>query len=161
GVGVNWLSAALALTGIVYYAWFYTTVLKRTTPQNIVVGGGAGAIPPLVGYVAVTGQLDLLALYLFAIIFLWTPPHTWALMLLISKDYTRAQIPMMPVAWGEDEARRQSFLYSILLFIITILPFTFGGVGLLYLSAAVLLGGWFLVLAWRLLRSADKAAARR
>ncbi|MBI1802671.1 MAG: protoheme IX farnesyltransferase [Chloroflexi bacterium] len=161
GFGVNWLSALLALAGIIYYAFVYTVLLKRATPQNIVVGGGAGAIPPLVGWAAVTGDLSLLSLYLFAIILLWTPPHTWALMLLIEKDYARAQIPMMPVAWGADEARWQSFLYSIALFVVTLIPFSFRELGIFYLLSALLLGGWFLYLAWRLLRLADKAAARR
>ncbi|MEP7198615.1 MAG: heme o synthase, partial [Chloroflexota bacterium] len=161
GLFVNWLSAALVLTGIVYYAWFYTVVLKRITPQNIVVGGGAGAIPPLVGWAAVTGDLSLLALYLFAIILLWTPPHTWALMLLIEKDYAKANIPMMPVAWGNDEARWQSLLYAILLFFITLIPFTFGETGFFYFAAAFLLGAWFLYLTWRMWRVADKASARR
>jgi protoheme IX farnesyltransferase len=158
---VNGLSALLALTGIVYYSWFYTMVLKRTTPQNIVVGGGAGAIPPLVGYVAVTGQLDLLAVYLFAIIFLWTPPHTWALMLLVEKDYFRANIPMMPVAWGEDETRKQALLYAILLFFFTIMPVAFSDLSLWYFVSAVLLSGWFVYLCVLLVRRADKAAARR
>jgi protoheme IX farnesyltransferase len=161
GVWVNGLSALLALTGIFYYGWFYTMVLKRTTPQNIVVGGGAGAIPPLVGYVAVTGELDLLAVYLFAIIFLWTPPHTWALMLLVEKDYFRAAIPMMPVAWGAAEARKQSLLYALLLFFFTIMPVAFSSLGLFYLIAAALLSGWFVYLCVLLIRCADKATARR
>jgi heme o synthase len=161
GLFVNWLSALLALTGIIYYAVFYTMLLKHITPQNIVVGGGAGAIPPLVGWAAVTGDLSLLALYLFAIVLLWTPPHTWALMLLIEKDYAKAKIPMMPVAWGNDEARWQSLLYSILLFFITLIPFTIGLTGVLYFVSALALGVWFLYLAWLLWRRADKATARR
>jgi protoheme IX farnesyltransferase len=161
GLFVNWLSAGLALTGIVYYALLYTVVLKHITPQNIVVGGGAGAIPPLVGWAAVTGDLSLLALYLFAIILLWTPPHTWALMLLIEKDYAKAKVPMMPVAWGNDEARWQSLLYSLLLFFVTLIPFTVGEVGLLYFGAALLLGAYFLYLAFLLWRRADKMTARR
>jgi protoheme IX farnesyltransferase len=161
GLFVNWLSAGLALTGIVYYALLYTVVLKHITPQNIVVGGGAGAIPPLVGWAAVTGNLSLLALYLFAIILLWTPPHTWALMLLIEKDYARAKVPMMPVAWGNDEARWQSLLYSILLFFVTLIPYTAGLTGLLYFGAALALGAYFLYLAWLLWRRADKVTAKR
>jgi heme o synthase len=161
GLFVNWLSAGLALTGIVYYALLYTVVLKHITPQNIVVGGGAGAIPPLVGWAAVTGDLSLLALYLFAIILLWTPPHTWALMLLIEKDYAKAKVPMMPVAWGNDEARWQSLLYSILLFFVTLIPYTAGLTGLLYFGAALTLGAYFLYLAWLLWRRADKITARR
>ncbi len=161
GVFVNWLSALLALVGIIYYSFVYTVLLKHLTPQNIVVGGGAGAIPPLVGWAAVTNDLSLLALYLFAIILLWTPPHTWALMLLIEKDYARARVPMMPVVWGEDEARWQSFLYSIALFVVTLIPFTARELGAFYFVSAFLLGGWFLYLAWLLLRRADKKTARR
>jgi protoheme IX farnesyltransferase len=161
GLFVNWLSALLALTGIVYYAVFYTMLLKHITPQNIVVGGGAGAIPPLVGWAAVTGDLSLLSLYLFAIVLLWTPPHTWALMLLIEKDYAKAKVPMMPVAWGNSETRWQALLYSILLFFITLIPFTFGVTGVLYFVSALALGAWFLYLAWLLWRRADKATARR
>ena len=161
GLFVNWLSAMLALAGIVYYAFIYTVWLKHLTPQNIVVGGGAGAIPPLVGWAAVTNNLDLLALYLFAIILLWTPPHTWALMLLIEKDYARARVPMMPVAWGENEARWQSFLYSVALFVVALIPFAARELGGFYALSALLLGGWFLYLAWLLLRRADKKTARR
>lgn len=161
GFYVNWLAALLALAGIVYYAVLYTTVLKFMTPQNIVVGGGAGAIPPLVGWAAVTGDLSLLAWYLFAIIFLWTPPHTWALMLLIEKDYSRARVPMMPAAWGSVETRRQSLLYASLLVAVTLIPVSFGGLGVFYLAAAAALGAWFLYLAWLLWQRADKATARR
>jgi protoheme IX farnesyltransferase len=157
GFGVNWLAATLSTLGIVYYAYVYTILLKRLTPQNIVIGGGAGAIPPLVGWAAVTNDLSLLSLYLFAIILLWTPPHTWALMLLVEKDYRKASIPMLPAAWGELEARRHIILYSILLFIVTLMPFLFGGLGLIYLIGAVLFGGYFLMLAARLWFTATAA----
>lgn len=150
GFGVNWLAATLATAGIVYYAYVYTVLLKRMTPQNIVIGGGAGAIPPLVGWAAVTNELSLLSLYLFAIIFLWTPPHTWALMLLLEKDYRKVLIPMLPAAWGELEARRHIILYSILLVIVTLMPFLFRGLSWLYLIGAVVLGAYFLALALRL-----------
>lgn len=150
GFGVNWLAASLSTLGIVYYAYVYTVLLKRMTPQNIVIGGGAGAIPPLVGWAAVTNDLSLLSLYLFAIIFLWTPPHTWALMLLVEKDYRKAAIPMLPNAWGEVEARRHIVLYSILLFIVTLMPFLFGGLHWIYLVGALVLGAYFLLLAARL-----------
>ncbi len=150
GVGVNWLAASLSTLGIVYYAYVYTVLLKRMTPQNIVVGGGAGAIPPLVGWAAVTNDLSLLSLYLFAIILLWTPPHTWALMMLLDKDYRKASIPMLPTAWGELEARRHIILYSILLFIVTLMPFLFRGLGWIYLVGAIGLGAYFLMLAARL-----------
>jgi|SRR5581483_3357543 protoheme IX farnesyltransferase len=163
GFGVNWLAATLSSIGIVYYAYVYTVLLKRLTPQNIVIGGGAGAIPPLVGWAAVTNELNLLALYLFAIIFLWTPPHTWALMLLVEKDYRKVAIPMLPAAWGETEARRHIILYSILLFIVTIMPFLFHGLGWIYLAGAVLLGSYFLALAARLwfTKDATKPIARK
>lgn len=155
GFGVNWLAASLSTIGIVYYAYVYTVLLKRLTPQNIVIGGGAGAIPPLVGWVAVTNELNLLSLYLFMIIFLWTPPHTWALMLLVEKDYRKAAIPMLPAAWGDVEARRHIILYSILLFIVTLMPFLFHGFGWIYFAGALLLGIYFLVLAARLWFSPD------
>lgn len=163
GLGVNWLSSILALVGIIYYAVIYTILLKRATPQNIVVGGAAGAIPPLVGWAAVTNDVSLLALYLFAIILLWTPPHTWALMLLLDKDYNRVRIPMLPAAWGELEARRQIILYSVLLVAITLVPFSFGALGVIYFSGALVLGIYFLLLATRLWRAsaAYKPAARK
>lgn len=163
GFGVNWLAATLSTIGIVYYAYVYTVLLKRLTPQNIVIGGGAGAIPPLVGWAAVTNELTLLSVYLFMIIFLWTPPHTWALMLLVEKDYHKAAIPMLPAAWGHVEARRHIILYSILLVIITIMPFLFHGLGWIYLIGAILLGAYFLVLAARLWFAPDagKPIARK
>ncbi len=150
GFGVNWLAATLSTAGIVYYAYVYTVLLKRMTPQNIVIGGGAGAIPPLVGWAAVTNELSLLSLYLFAIIFLWTPPHTWALMMLLDKDYRKVSIPMLPTAWGELEARRHIILYSILLVIVTLMPFLFRGLGWIYFIGALVLGAYFLILAARL-----------
>jgi heme o synthase len=163
GFGVNWLAATLSTAGIVYYAYVYTILLKRMTPQNIVIGGGAGAIPPLVGWAAVTNELSLLSLYLFAIIFLWTPPHTWALMLLVEKDYRKVSIPMLPAAWGELEARRHIILYSMLLVIVTLMPFLFRGLSWIYFIGAVLLGAYFLVLAARLwfTHSEPKPIARK
>ncbi|MCG3141625.1 MAG: Protoheme IX farnesyltransferase [Anaerolineae bacterium] len=163
GFGVNWLAATLSTIGIVYYSYVYTVLLKRLTPQNIVIGGGAGAIPPLVGWAAVTNELTLLSLYLFIIIFLWTPPHTWALMLLVEKDYHKAAIPMLPAAWGQVETRRHIILYSILLFIVTLMPFLFHGLGWIYFIGALLLGAYFLALATRLWFSPDagKPIARK
>ncbi len=161
GVMVNWLAALLALTGILYYVGFYTIILKRSTPQNIVIGGLAGAIPPLVGWAAVTGQLSLLAVYLCLIIFYWTPPHTWALMLMVTRDYERVRVPMLPVARGEPETRRQIVLYSLLLVAITLIPFSLQDLGALYLVIAALLGSRFLYLAIKLLRDQSKATARR
>ena len=120
---VNVLAACLALSGFLGYVFVYTLWLKRSTPQNIVIGGAAGAVPPLVGWAAVTGSLDPAALYLFAIVFYWTPPHFWALSLLMKDEYAKVEIPMLPVVRGEDETRRQITLYSVLLVAITFLPF--------------------------------------
>lgn len=158
---VNALSALLSLLGIIYYAGIYTIYLKPRTPQNVVIGGAAGAIPPLVGYAAVTNDLNLLAIYLFLIIFYWTPPHTWALMLMLTKDYERVQMPMMPVARGEPETRRQILLYSCLLVAITLLPFAFGGFTWFYFAAALALGIYFLWLAYLVARDEGKQSARK
>jgi len=158
---VNVLSASLALAGFLGYVFVYTVWLKRTTPQNIVIGGAAGAVPPLVGWSAVTGSLDPTALYLFAIVFYWTPPHFWALSLLMKDDYERVGVPMMPVVHGEKETRRQIVLYTCLLVVLTMLPVLFGFFGAIYATVAVALGGAFLVLAVRLQRSADRRSALR
>ncbi len=158
---VNVLAASLALSGFLGYVFVYTLWLKRSTPQNIVIGGAAGAVPPLVGWAAVTGSLDPAALYLFAIVFYWTPPHFWALSLLMKDEYAKVDIPMLPVVRGEDETRRQITLYSFLLVAITFLPFAgrlFDG---LYAAAAAVLGGVFLWLAVRLQRRPDRRAALR
>jgi protoheme IX farnesyltransferase len=158
---VNVLAAVLALSGFLGYVFVYTLWLKRSTPQNIVIGGAAGAVPPLVGWAAVTGGLDGSALYLFAIVFYWTPPHFWALSLLMKDEYAKVSIPMLPVVRGEDETRRQITLYSVLLVAITFLPVAgrlFDG---LYAAAAGLLGGVFLWLAVRLQRNPDRRAALR
>lgn len=158
---VNAISAALSTLGILYYVFFYTLYLKRSTFHNIIIGGAAGAIPPLVGWTAVTGALDLGAFYLFAIIFFWTPPHTWALALLIKKDYAQARVPMLPVVAGEKETTYQILLYSILLVTLTLLPFTFRMVSLAYFIAALALGGYFVHLAWKLWRGYNKSISRR
>ena len=131
------LSASLALAGFLGYVLVYTMWLKRTTPQNIVIGGAAGAVPPLVGWAAVTGHLDPTALYLFAIVFYWTPPHFWALSLLMKDEYARVGVPMMPVVHGEAETRRQIVLYTCLLVVLTLLPVVFGFFGALYAAVAV------------------------
>jgi protoheme IX farnesyltransferase len=138
---VNVVSAALALAGFYFYVFVYTRWLKRTTPQNIVIGGAAGAFPPLVGWAAVTGGLDLVAVYLFLIIFYWTPPHFWALALLKQRDYSKAGVPMAPLVWGERETMTQMFWYTLILIALTIMPFTFGAFGVIYLASAILLGG--------------------
>ncbi len=160
-LGANLLSAGLAALGYLAYVFIYTLWLKRITPQNVVIGGVAGAIPPLVGWAAVRGTLDLGALYLFAVIFFWTPPHTWALAMLISRDYARARIPMLPVVRGEAETAWHIWLYSLLLVVLTILPVTVQLFGLVYLLAAVALGAWLLALAWQLLRQPTRPQARR
>lgn len=158
---VNLLSAALSTLGILYYVFFYTLYLKRATIHNIIIGGAAGAIPPLVGWTAVTNSLDLGAFYLFAIIFFWTPPHTWALALLVKKDYASARVPMLPVVVGEQETTYQIFLYSILLITLTLLPFVAQVMGWLYAAAAVALGVPFLYLAWTLWRNYNKASSKK
>ncbi len=135
----NVLTATLALAGFYFYVFVYTRWLKRSTPQNIVIGGAAGAFPPLVGWAAVTGRVDLLAVYLFLIIFYWTPPHFWALALLKQRDYDRAGVPMAPLVWGERETIRQMLWYTGILVPLTILPVAFGALGVVYLGAAALL----------------------
>jgi len=136
---VNLLTAALALGGFYFYVFIYTRWLKRSSPQNIVIGGAAGAFPPLVGWAAVTGSVDLAGLYLFLIVFYWTPPHFWALALLKQKDYGKAGVPMAPLVWGERETMNQMLWYTLILFALTILPVAFGAFGLLYLACAVVL----------------------
>ena len=158
-VTVNVLSAALALGGLLGYVFIYTAWLKRRTPQNIVIGGAAGAMPPLVGWAAATGGLSLEALYPFAIVFLWTPPHFWALALLISDDYERTGVPMLPVVRGAGFTRRQILLYAAILTAFTVLPVITGMLGAIYLVSALLLGGAFVGLAARLLRNPSKRAA--
>src|SRR4051812_10699121 len=156
---VNVLAACLALTGFLGYVFVYTMWLKRTTPQNIVIGGAAGAVPPLVGWTAVTGSLDPTALYLFAIVFYWTPPHFWALSLLMKDEYARVGVPMMPVVRGEAETRRQILLYPGLLVVLTLLPVLFGFFGAIYAAVAGALGAGFLWRAARLQRLADRRSA--
>src|SRR3954466_2808091 len=140
----NVLTAALALAGFYFYVFVYTRWLKRTTPQNIVIGGAAGAFPPLVGWASVTGRIDLTAVYLFLIIFYWTPPHFWALALLKQKDYGRAGVPMAPLVWGETETKRQMLWYTLILIPLTLLPYSLGVLGPVYLASAAVLGGLFI-----------------
>jgi protoheme IX farnesyltransferase len=158
---VNLLAAVLALGGFVWYVVIYTMWLKRRTPQNIVIGGAAGAIPPLVGWAAVTGGLAPVAPYLFAIVFFWTPPHFWALSLLMKDEYAAVKVPMMPVVHGEAETRRQILLYAVLLMILTLLPVAFSYFGIVYAICAAALGGAFIVRAYDLYRQADRPAALR
>lgn len=138
--GANLLAASLALLGTLIYVFIYTVWLKRTTPQNIVIGGAAGAVPPLVGWAAATGRLDLTAFALFGVVFFWTPPHFWALAQVIKADYARAQIPMLPVVAGESSAKRQSVAYAVLTAIVSVIPFLTGSAGDVYLAGAVVLG---------------------
>jgi heme o synthase len=141
----NVLTAVLALAGFYFYVFVYTRWLKRTTPQNIVIGGAAGAFPPLVGWAAMTGGIDLTAVYLFLIVFYWTPPHFWALALLKQRDYGRAGIPMAPLVWGERETMRQMMWYNVILIALTLLPAAFGTFGIIYFVSAIVLGGLLLI----------------
>jgi protoheme IX farnesyltransferase len=141
---VNVLTAVLALGGFYFYVFIYTRWLKRTSPQNIVIGGAAGAFPPLVGWAAVTGTLNITAVYLFLIVFYWTPPHFWALALNKQKDYGNAGVPMAPLVWGERETMDQMLWYTVVLIALTLLPLAFGAFGWIYGVSAVLLGGRFL-----------------
>jgi protoheme IX farnesyltransferase len=142
---VNVLTAALALAGFYFYVFIYTRWLKRSTPHNIVIGGAAGAFPPLVGWAAVTNRVDLSALYLFLIIFYWTPPHFWALALLKQRDYGNAGVPMAPLVWGERETKDQMVWYTLILIPLTLLPVAFGAFGWLYFASALALGVMLLV----------------
>jgi protoheme IX farnesyltransferase len=156
----NMLSALLATSAILFYVFVYTLWLKRTSAQNIVIGGAAGAVPVLVGWAAVTNSVSLTAIWLFAIIFYWTPPHFWALSLLIQKDYEKASIPMLPVVMGERETRKQIFLYSLLLLAVTMILFAMHAMGYIYLVCALVSGGILVYMALRLLRDSSKKWAR-
>ncbi len=149
GVAVGWLAAAILALSIVYYAVVYTIWLKPRTPQNIVIGGGAGAFPPLIGWVAATGDITLMPVLLFAIIFMWTPPHFWALALFVQSDYAKVGIPMMPVVAGEASTRRQILVYATLLLPLTLVPWWIGGAGVIYGASAAILSGLFLALSVR------------
>jgi protoheme IX farnesyltransferase len=156
---VNPLAAGLSFTGFLGYVFIYTVWLKRRTPQNIVIGGAAGAVPPLVGWAAVTGSVSGTAVLLFFIVFFWTPPHFWALSLLMKSEYEKVGVPMLPVVRGEAETRKQILLYSVLLYTVTQLPFCAGGFGVIYLVASLTLGLGFVGGAVRLYRRADRASA--
>ncbi len=158
-LAANLLAATLAAASIFYYAIVYTVWLKRRTPENIVIGGGAGASAPLIAWAAVTGSIGVPALLLSAIVFLWTPPHFWALALYRRDDYERAGIPMLPVTHGEAETRRRILLYTIALVPVTLLLVPFGGAGPVYFVPAALLGGRFLRDAWRLRASGESSRA--
>jgi protoheme IX farnesyltransferase len=157
----NPLAAGLSFAGFIGYTLMYTVWLKRRTWQNIVWGGAAGAVPPLVGWAAVTGELSGLPIYLFAIVFFWTPPHFWALSLLMKDEYAKVGVPMLPVVRGEAETRKQILLYSVLLYAVTQLPFCAGGLGAIYLAASLVLGAAFIGGAVALYRRADRRSALR
>ena len=157
---VNLLTALLAVGGAVFYVVVYTIWLKRRTTQNIVIGGAAGAVPPLVGWAAITGEIGLAAVFMFAIIFYWTPPHFWALAILAKEEYAKAGVPMLPVVRGERETARQILLYTVLLTGVTVLPFLAGSFGATYLTIALVLDAAFLVFAVQLVRGATRPAAR-
>ncbi|MBM3634785.1 MAG: protoheme IX farnesyltransferase [Actinobacteria bacterium] len=159
GFLTTWLAAGLSFVGVLLYVGLYTLWLKRTTIHNIVIGGAAGAIPPLVGWAAVTGNLSFGAVLLFAIVFVWTPPHFWALALMLERDYDEAGVPMLPVVYGEQATRVQVLLWSVVMFGTTLLPYA-AGAGLVYLIGSVVLGAPFLWMAWKLWRGgADRARA--
>jgi protoheme IX farnesyltransferase len=155
---VNPLSAWLALGGLLFYVFVYTIWLKRSSPQNIVIGGAAGAFPPLVGWAAVTGRLDLAAIYLFAIIFYWTPPHFWALALIKRNEYARAGVPMLPVVRGEERTKFEMLAYTLILLPLTLMPSFFGALGAFYGIAAGLLGARLLWYCVRLVRERSTTA---
>lgn len=159
-VTANALSAMIALSGILFYVLIYTLILKRRTPQNIVIGGAAGSVAPLIAWAAVTGTVELPAVLLFLVIFLWTPPHFWALALLASKDYARAGVPMMPVVRGDDETRRQIFWYTFSLIPLTAAFYFIGFTGWFFLVSGLALAGVFLQKAWKLVKEKTPEMAR-
>lgn len=160
GLAVNWLAAGILAGSILFYAVVYTVWLKRRTPQNIVIGGAAGAFPPLIGWAAVTGDITTLPWLMFAIIFLWTPPHFWSLALFMEADYAKAGVPMLPVVAGETATRRQIMLYTLLLIPVTILPWALGLTGWVYGSVAVVTGAIFVARALAVWRNTAILAAK-
>ncbi len=161
GLMANWLAAALLALTIAFYVFVYTMWLKRRTPQNIVIGGAAGAVPPMIGWAAATGTVSLDAFVLFLIIFVWTPPHFWALAILRTRDYERAGVPMMPVVHGEDVTRLQILIYSVILAPLGMVPAIIGLGGTLYAAAASVLGALFVVLALACFREREGEKAAR
>lgn len=160
GTAVNWTAAALLALAIGFYVFVYTVWLKRRTPQNIVIGGAAGAFPPMIGWAAVTGSISLESLVLFLIIFMWTPPHFWALALYRTDDYAKAGVPMLPVVAGKSETRRQVLIYTSLLVPLSFVPVVLGTAGIAYGLAVAAMGAYFLLLAIRVVRTEHGAAAR-
>ena len=160
GLATNWVAAGWLAFSIFFYVVIYTMWLKRRTPQNIVIGGAAGAFPPVIGWAAATGDVGLMPLIMFAIIFMWTPPHFWALSLWAHGDYARAKVPMLPVTHGARETRRQVMIYTVALVPVTLAPWFVGFSGLVYAGVALLLGAVFLVQSWRVLREPQDEAGR-
>lgn len=160
GLAVNWLAATYLAGAIAFYVFIYTVWLKRRTPQNIVIGGAAGSFPPVIGWVAVTGEASLDAWVLFAIIFLWTPPHFWALALYRNSDYTRVGVPMLPVVAGKPATKRQMLAYTLILLPVTLIPCYTGIAGWVYGVSAAALGLWFIRHAWKVLHCEEDATAR-
>ena len=161
GLAVNWVAASILALTIGFYVFVYTLWLKRRTPQNIVIGGAAGAFPPLIGWAAVTGGLELMPILLFLVVFFWTPPHFWALALYRQKDYAEVGVPMLPVTAGAEATRRQVLGYSVVLFVVSLLPAVIGTSGWLYAALALGLSGSFLLDAWRLYRRPSDRLAMR
>jgi protoheme IX farnesyltransferase len=160
GLATNWVAAGWLAFSVFFYVVIYTMWLKRRTPQNIVIGGAAGAFPPVIGWAAATGDVGLMPLIMFAIIFMWTPPHFWALSLWAHGDYARAKVPMLPVTHGARETRRQVMIYTVALVPVTLAPWFVGFSGLAYAGVALLLGAVFLVQSWRVLREAQDETGR-
>ncbi len=158
-LATNWVAAGILALGIFFYAVIYTIWLKPNTPQNIVIGGAAGAFPPVIGWAAVTGDVTALPLLLFAIIFAWTPPHFWALAMFIRRDYANAQMPMLPLTHGLAETRKQILIYSVVLLAVSVAPFALGLTGMLYGMSAAILGSIFLVLAIQVARATAEEPA--
>ena len=161
GLATNWVAAGLLALAILFYVFIYTMWLKRRTPQNIVIGGAAGAFPPLIGWAAATGDIVLAPLALFAIIFFWTPPHFWALALYRSGDYARAGVPMLPVVAGREATKRQMLFYTLVLLPLVLAPYALGVAGPVYAIGTFLLGSWFVGCAWRVLREPERAGDRQ
>ena len=157
GLATNWVAAGLLVAAILFYVFVYTVWLKRRTPQNIVIGGAAGAFPPMIGWAAVTGDVSLVSVALFAIIFLWTPPHFWALALYRSGDYARAGVPMMPVVAGRVSTKRQMLFYTLILLPVSLTPYFLGGAGLVYAVGTTVLGLLFVASAVRVILEPDAA----
>ncbi|MEE2885191.1 MAG: heme o synthase [Chloroflexota bacterium] len=150
---VNWISAILTMSATLFYIFVYTLALKRHTTQNIVIGGAAGSLPPMIGWSAVTGDISLAAVYMFAIIFFWTPPHFWALSLILKDDYAKAKVPMLPVVVGVEQTKKSIFLYTLILLALTSMFFTSGSVGWIYFISAIVLGMGFTYFAFKLWRT--------